>query len=302
MFKRETIKFLIPTNMSSILTNSVGDRKVVPLYINPSNIQTSYSKNISETQTIGGFIIQYWGDRITTMTIGGTTGSGGIDAINVLYDVYKSEQTSFRNMMIVRSQQLKNSIRDSLGETEDTNALALQALDQVLFDGAFSEISNGVSETMDFFKKSITGEQLSEQNNPLQLMPTLSAFAVSLEMHFQGKISRGYIESMSVTEEGANPGHFNYTIQFKCLKEYGERSNFMPWHTNPRDESGKPIQKPKVGPDALNYNLSFPIVDIRTTSASVVRSSSRVTDDQVGTSEETGDVNNFSRRSKITSK
>jgi hypothetical protein len=297
MFTRETIKFLIPTSLTSILSSSVGDRKVVPLYINPNSFQTNYSKNISETQTIGGFIIQYWGDRITTMSIQGTTGSGGIDAINILYDVYKSEQTSFRNMMIVRRQQLQAAIKDSQSGTESLNVG--QALDQVLLNGAFSEIANGISETMDYFKKAITGEEIEKSS--VELMPTLSAFAVSLEMHFQGKIYRGYIESMTVTENSNAPGHFDYTIQFKSLKEYGERKNFMPWHINPRDESGNPVQKPRVGPNGQNYNLSFPIVDARSVT-STARSVSRVIDDQVGTSDEIGDVNNFSRRSKITSR
>ena len=297
MFTRETIKFLIPTSLTSILSSSVGDRKVVPLYINPNSFQTNYSKNISETQTIGGFIIQYWGDRITTISIQGTTGSGGIDAINILYDVYKSEQTSFRDMMIVRRRQLQAAIKDSQSGTESLNVG--QALDQVLLNGAFSEIANGISETMDYFKKAITGEEIEKSS--VELMPTLSAFAVSLEMHFQGKIYRGYIESMNVTESSNAPGHFDYTIQFKSLKEYGERKNFMPWHINPRDESGNPVQKPRVGPNGQNYNLSFPIVDARSVT-NTARSVSRVIDDQVGTSNEIGDVNNFSRRSKITSR
>ena len=218
MFTRETIKFLIPTSLTSILSSSVGDRKIVPLYINPSQVQTNYAKNISETQTIGGFIIQYWGDKITTIAMSGTTGSGGIDAINILYEVYKSEQTSFRNLLIIRRQKLEKALRESTGGTEDLNIA--QALDQVLLNGAFSEIANGWSESMDYFKMAINGESPDTKNKSLELMPTLSAFAVSLEMHYQGKVNRGYIESMSVTEDGNNPGHFNYSIQFKSLKAY----------------------------------------------------------------------------------
>lgn len=297
MFKRETIKFLIPTSMLSITSNSIGNRKIIPLYINPSTVQTTYSKNISETQTIGGFIIQYWGDRITTISINGTTGSGGIDAINILYEVYKAEQTSFNTNLLARRKKLQLAVENAQqGQTENPDGL--RALDQVLFNGAFTDIVDGVSNTMDYFKSAITGEEIGEENKPVKLMPTLSAFAVSLEMHYQGRINRGYIDSMTVNEDGNSPGHFNYTIQFKSLKEYGERNNFMPWHTNPRDESGKPIQKPKVGPNALNYNLSFPIVDVKNVS-NTARTVSRVTDDQTGTSNETGDVNNFSRRSKI---
>ena len=295
MFKRETIKFVIPTSMSSLLLSTAGNSRVVPLYINPSNIQTGYTKNISDTQTIGGFIVQYWGDKITTVNIQGTTGSGGIDAINILYDVYKSEQTSFRKTLIKRQNELAELVNKNEAESNATRA---QAIDQVLFGGAISDFTSGVSETMDYFRKSITGESLDRPNSKTTLMPTLSAFAVSLEMHYQGRINRGYIDSMSVTESANSPGHFDYTINFKSLKEYGERKNFMPWHTNPYDSSGKPIQKPKVGPDALNYNLSFPVVKpgtVENTSKTV----SRVTDDQVGTSKETGSASNVSRNGKI---
>jgi hypothetical protein len=289
MFVRETIKFLIPTNLLSLSTSGMSDREVVPLYINPTSIQTGYTKNIAETQTIGGFIIQYWGDRITTMSINGTTGSGGIDAINILYQVYKSEQIQFKNILLRRQAKLANKINEAQAESQKTGVVdSAEALDQVLFNGAFSNFASGVSETMDFFKSAVAGNDTSK-SSPVELLPTMSAFAVSLDMHFQGKVFRGYIESMTISENSASPGHFDYTLQFKSLKEYGERTNFMPWHINPRDESGKPIQKPKVGPNGANYNLSFPIIDAKSTT-STARSVSRVTDDQVGTSNETGNL------------
>lgn len=296
MFKRETIKFIIPTSMSSLLLSTAGNSRVVPLYINPTTITTNYTKNISETQTIGGFVIQYWGDKITTMSINGTTGSGGIDAINILYDVYKSEQKSFEKTLIKRRQELLDKANENK-QYLDSNPTRLEAIDQVLFGGAISELASGVSETMDYFRASYTGENISGQNTKTTLMPTLSAFAVSLEMHYQGRINRGYIDNMNVTESASSPGHFDYTISFKSLKEYGERKNFMPWHTNPYDSSGNPIQKPKVGPDGLNYNPSFPVIYPGT--ETTAKTISRVTDDQVGTSKETGSTSNTSRLSKI---
>jgi len=296
MFKRETIKFVIPTSMSSLLLSTAGNSRVVPLYINPSTITTNYTKNISESQTIGGFIIQYWGDKITTMSISGTTGSGGIDAINILYDIYKSEQKSFQKTLIKRQQELLDKAAENNQYLNSTPS-RLEAIDQVLFGGAISEIASGVSETMDYFRASVTGEGLDNKNSKTTLMPTLSAFAVSLEMHYQGRINRGYIDSMNVTESANSPGHFDYTISFKSLKEYGERKNFMPWHTNPYDSAGNPIQKPKVGPNGLNYNPSFPMISPGTENTS--KTISRVTDDQVGTSKETGSTSNTSRWSKI---
>lgn len=296
MFVRETIKFLIPTNLLSLNTSGLSDREVVPLYINPTNFQTNYTKNISETQTIGGFVIQYWGDRITTISISGTTGSGGIDAINILYQVYKAEQIQFKNILLKRQAELATRIKEAETASQEVgNINPAQAIDQVLFNGAFSNFANGVTETMDFFKNAIAGNDVSSQSM-VRLLPTMSAFAVSLDMHFQGKVYRGYIDSMTITENGASPGHFDYTLQFKSLKEYGERTNFMPWHTNPRDESGKPIQKPRTGSTTSGYNLTFPIVNVKETT-STARTVSRVIDDQVGTANETGNL--VPRYSKI---
>lgn len=297
MFKRETIKFLIPRGTLSLLSSSIDYRDVVPMYINPTSVQTNYSKNISETQTIGGFVMQYWGDRITTMSIQGTTGSGGIDAINVLYEIYKSEQITFKKILLDRQQKLREDIQSTQAEINQEVSLG-QALDQIFLGGTATNIFNGVTETMDFLKDAVNGVSNSPQTSKVNLLPTLSSLAVSLDMYFQGKTYRGYIESMNISENASSPGHFEYTIQFKSLKEYGERTNFMPWHTNPRDEAGNPIQKPKVGPNAANYNPTFPYVDAKSV-GTTARSVTRVTDDQAGTSQESGDINNTSRYNKI---
>lgn len=298
MFTRETIKFLIPTSMLSLTSNSTADREVIPLYINPQNIQISYSKNISETQTIGGYIIQYWGDKITKLTIAGTTGSGGIEAINILHNIYKSEQTQFKKVLLQRQRDLAFKIQEEQSAAQNAaTGTSLSALDQVLFNGAFSNLANGVSETMDFFRDAIAGNDVSK-SSPVRLLPTLSAFAVSLDMHYQGKVYRGYVESMSVTENAQSPGHFDYSIQYSSLKEFGERKNFMPWHTNPRDSSGNPKKKPTVG-SSLGDNLSFPFVSAAETTSTTAKSVSRVIDDQRGTSNEIGDSNTLSRFNKI---
>ena len=150
---------------------------------------------------------------------------------------------------------------------------------------------------MDFFRESIAGNDVSK-SDPVKLLPTLSAFAVSIDMHFQGRVHRGYIDTMSVTENGTNPGHFDYNMSFKSLKEFGERNNFMPWHTNPRDESGKPKKKPTVGDQGFGYNLSFPFTNAKET-VSTSKSISRVIDDQQGTADETGDPGSLIRFNKL---
>ncbi len=63
----------------------------VKMYINPENFVIRESKQITNTRTKGGFVIQYWGENLTELTLSGTTGSSGVRGINVLRDIYRSE-------------------------------------------------------------------------------------------------------------------------------------------------------------------------------------------------------------------
>jgi hypothetical protein len=47
-----------------------------PLYmqVNPQNLKQSFKKKTNRIQTIGGFVEQYWGDELDTMTVSASTG------------------------------------------------------------------------------------------------------------------------------------------------------------------------------------------------------------------------------------
>ena len=90
----------VPNNRSGIPTRNiinwfVPEVGIVNMYINPQNITYSSSKIIDKQLTKGGFIIQYWGEQLTTLRISGHTGSSGIEGINVLYEIYRAEQYMF---------------------------------------------------------------------------------------------------------------------------------------------------------------------------------------------------------------
>src|SRR6266404_5969472 len=63
----------------------VPEMPIVEMYINPQSVNYGYSKQITETRTKGGYVLQYWGENLTTLNLGGTTGTSGIEGINVLY-------------------------------------------------------------------------------------------------------------------------------------------------------------------------------------------------------------------------
>lgn len=81
--KRSLIQWQLP---------HLASTEFIEMYINPQNIQFSSRKEINRVRTKGGYIAQYWGEDLDSVTIAGTTGDAGIEGINVLRDVYRSEQ------------------------------------------------------------------------------------------------------------------------------------------------------------------------------------------------------------------
>jgi hypothetical protein len=259
IFKRQTIKFSLPVDYASVYDNTFLGREIIPMYINPDQIQFSDTKLINETNTLGGYIVQYWGEKITEISINGNTGSGGIEAINILRSVYRNEQISFQRILLNRQ---ANLAKDSQSALEDLAATAdakggLVALADVFFDGVVSDTIDSVKETIEYIKNP-TGQIFSE-GNPIQVLyPTLASFAVSVGMHIQGETYQGFFRDFSVTESISNYGTFNYSMKFAALSKTGERKNFMPWHKNPRSIlTNQPIQEYSLYSENT-YGLSFP--------------------------------------------
>ena len=52
-----------------------GDSKIpsLTMLINPENLDTSYSALINETRTLGGFVHEYWGEQLTSLSASGKT-------------------------------------------------------------------------------------------------------------------------------------------------------------------------------------------------------------------------------------
>lgn len=73
----------------------LGNDRYIEMYVNPQGIAFTNRKTISSKRTKGGFIMQYWGEELEAVNINGITGDGGIEALNALFDVYRSEQLAF---------------------------------------------------------------------------------------------------------------------------------------------------------------------------------------------------------------
>jgi hypothetical protein len=190
---------------------------VVEMYINPQSIKYNYKKHIpSAVRTRGGYIVQYWGEELGTIAINGTTGSSGVEGINVLYDIYRNEQVAF-----------------------DALALAAEAAHNQasMSNGIFGTIGAGLKNIGSLVGAGVNS-LLNQANNviktgnvdPLQPRPTLASIAFQTEMYWSGWVFRGYFNSMSVSESATNLGLFDYDLQFTVTQKRGLRLNFMPWH------------------------------------------------------------------------
>jgi hypothetical protein len=101
--KRSLIQWQLP---------HLGDNQFIEMYVNPQNLQFSSRKEINRVRTKGGFITQYWGEDVDTVNVQGITGSGGVEVINVLRDIYRSEQLAL--LEIVTNKDATDKRRQSL--------------------------------------------------------------------------------------------------------------------------------------------------------------------------------------------
>lgn len=183
----------------------------VVMYIGPQSIRISEGKILTSTRTKAGYVMQYAGEELTKISIGGTTGSSGIEGINVLDSIYRSEHSGFKNFA---------STLDS--------AVALKQM-----NGALDNFVIGSANSISPQFGAIIGQTVNIQeslNAFTQPTPTLAALAASIELSFQGVTYRGFFQNFSYDETGDSPGLFNYNIEFISYAKMGSRRNFMPWH------------------------------------------------------------------------
>lgn len=192
----------------------------VDMYINPQSMIITEKKVISKQRTKGGYIIQYWGEELTSIKIDGTTGASGIEGINVLRKVYRAEQDAFQ----VVAQQLQDRVHSySAG-------------------GSIANLLTGGGNVGSKIGGAITGLLGGSSNPPL--LPSLGSLAVSVELFYQGWVFKGFFEEFTVTEAvNIGVGIFNYTMTFTVLDRRGTRSNLGSFNRPAAvlDQNGNPI-------------------------------------------------------------
>lgn len=204
---------------------------IVKMYVNPESISYNHSKQISKERTKGGFTIQYWGENLTELNISGTTGSSGVEGINVLYEVYRAEQLSF----------------DSYGLTLAANNASMQAAEQ-----AVQSIGNAIGgEVGSTITNGLFGMNSGASIAPRNI-PSLAQLALGVEMFHDGWVYRGYFESMTINEKASN-FLWDYSIKFISTQRRGYRHNYMPFHRSPLSPSGSADHQWNSIPGNMSY-------------------------------------------------
>lgn len=205
------------THVRHMVRWMVPESGIVDMYVNPENITQNDSKLITSTRTKGGYTLQYWGEELGNLRLSGTTGSSGIEGVNVLYDIYRAEQVAFDPYALAFAAALdRNQGRETvLGD----------------YPGSVLDVfGTGIGNT---FSEQIVNSLEFGTTNPTRPRPTLASLAFSVEMYWSGVVYRGYFKDFSVVESSQKIGLFDYTMNFVYTQKRGQRLNFFGWHRSP---------------------------------------------------------------------
>lgn len=235
----------IPSNRTGYHTRNlvrwfVPETGIVDMYINPENITWNDSKIISNQRTKGGFVLQYWGEDLTTISISGTTGSSGVEGINVLNDIYRGEQVAFDPYAL--------AFASSLDSNQSDQSFLGDAGGNIL-----DVLGTGIGES---FTDQVTNALESGTTNPTRPRPTLASLAFSVEMYWSGWTFRGYFKDFKLVESAQKLGMFDYSMTFMATQKRGYRPNFLGWHRSPT--SGPSNSDPNFGVPYSYGDLSTP--------------------------------------------
>jgi hypothetical protein len=225
----------VPNSKSSqmkrnIVTWFVPEFGIVRMYVNPAAISYNHKKLISKDKTKGGFTLQYWGEDLTTINISGTTGSSGVEGINVLYEIYRAEQYAFDGVGLTlaannASADIANNIVQGVG-----GALGNQ------INGLFGGSTNSptAAATGAGLLGGILGLDSPNNNLSAKNIPSLAQLAFTVEMYYNGWVYRGFFENMTINERADN-FLMEYQLTFTATQKRGYRTNRFGWERSAKD-------------------------------------------------------------------
>jgi hypothetical protein len=194
----------------NIITWFVPSFGTISMFVNPNQIVRHHRKLIQQDRTKGGYTLQYWGEDLDVLNISGTTGSSGIEGINVLYEIYRAEQYAFdATSLVLAGQNAGNDLSNSLS-------------------GVGGAIGGGVGAAVGGVLGGLAGLDGASSNLTSQNIPSLAQNAFSVEMYYGGAVYRGFFNEMTVTESADN-FMIQYSMVFVSTQTRGYRLNQWGW-------------------------------------------------------------------------
>lgn len=200
-------------NMAHWFVPEVG---IINMYVNPQQISYNHKKLITPERTKGGYVIQYWGEELTTLQLRGNTGSSGVEGLNVLYEIYRAEQFMFDSIALTMA--------------ADSSVTGLSDL----IDGAIGSIG-GIGGAISNVTSGILGIDPASQSILPRNNPSLATMALGMELYYSGWVFRGFFTSMNYTESAERLGLWEYDIGFTVTQRRGYRTNSFPWQRSAID-------------------------------------------------------------------
>ena len=210
----------------NIISWFVPEYGVVKMYVNPRSITYANKKLIKRDRTKGGYTLQYWGEELTELRLQGSTGSSGIEGINVLYEIYRAEQLAFDT---IGQALIANS------SSNGTTSQMLGGISAAIAAASGSAVAGGLSGSV----SGVLGAALALGGVPSNLAPrqitSLATLAFAVEMYYAGWVYRGFFQDMTVEESADHLGTMDYTISFTATQRRGYRLNTLPWQRSAID-------------------------------------------------------------------
>jgi len=236
----------------NIITWFVPEFGIVRMFINPSSISYSHKKLISKDRTKGGYTLQYWGEDLTTLSISGTTGSSGVEGINVLYEIYRAEQYAFDGVGLTLA---ANNASADLANNLVTGAGG--ALGKAV-GGLFGAKDQGAAAAMGGgLLGGILGVSSPNNNLSAKNIPSLAQLAFTVEMFYNGWVYRGFFDNMTVNERADN-FLMEYTLSFVATQRRGYRLNYFPWTHSAKDGPSQYTSPKSFKPEVSSGLVPFP--------------------------------------------
>lgn len=214
----------------NIVTWFIPEFGIVRMYVNPASISYAHKKLITKDRTKGGYTLQYWGEDLTTLNISGTTGSSGVEGMNVLYEIYRAEQYAFDGVGL--SLAANNASADIANNLVSGVGGAIGGAVNGLFGGDSNSPTAAAAGAG--LLGGILGMDSPNNNLTAKNIPSLAQLAFTVEMYYNGWVYRGFFENMTINER-ANDFLMEYQLSFVATQRRGYRMNYFPWTHSAKD-------------------------------------------------------------------